>query len=55
MRERRSGRTEGLCWAALVTGQATCGYTAYATLSGWAYAVAQQIQGGWGGTVLGCR
>jgi hypothetical protein len=46
MRERGSGRTEGLCWAALVTGLATCAYAAYAMVNGWVVMAAQQIQGG---------
>jgi hypothetical protein len=45
MRERGSGRTEGLCWAALVAGLVTCAYAACAMVSGWAMTAAQQWHG----------
>lgn len=45
MRERESGRTEGLCWAALATGAAVCASTVYAMLSNWAVVAAQQWHG----------
>jgi hypothetical protein len=55
MRERGSGRTEGLCWAALVSGAAVCASALYAMLSNWAVVAAQQVHGGWGTAVLGPR